>query len=145
MSSRDFGDSYGYDEINPYDEIPITFEQVQLNSGRPMLLSRNEYPRLDAGLPTGQMDAVTQKNISRRVTAPLGMIEGFGTQYAPFSQGINLSSEDIQVIILFLLVVVVCMQMRIMMQWENGHNGHNGHTVPILLGHGITHQAHLAH
>lgn len=138
MSSRDFGDSYGYDEINPYDEIPITFEQAQLSSGRPMLLSRNEYPRLDAGIPQGQMDAVAQRNISRQVSAPGGMVEGFASSR---TMGLNLNQEDIQMIILFLLVVVVCMQMRIMMQWESRTENRG---TAILLGHGLVHQPPLA-
>lgn len=102
MADYNDGSRFGHDVISPYDDIELSFEQAQLPTGRPMLLSRNELPRLPAVSPP-QMDEISQKSITRHIEKFAG-------------RGLFLSAEDQQLVLMFLLVVVIVMQIRLMWQ-----------------------------
>jgi hypothetical protein len=105
MADYNDGSRFGGDVISPYDDIGLSFEQVQLPTNRPMLLSRNEMPRLPVELPA-QMDEISQKSLTRRIEGFTGMSRW------------GWSNEDHQLLLMFLLIVVIVMQVRLMWYQE---------------------------
>ena len=123
MADYNDGSRFGGDDISPYDDMSISFEQVQL-ANRPMLLSRNEIPRMPVAHNV-QLDQVSQKSLTRR-------IEGF-TATDPVGR-FGWSAEDQQLLLIFLVVFVVVMQIKMMMQMDMQYNfRYHPHTIPYPL------------
>lgn len=131
MSDYNDGSRFGGDAINPYDDIPVSFEQAEYDD-RPVLLSRNEIPRR-AARPPQQLDRITEKSLTRR-------IEGFsgGTKIA---STIGWSQEDMQLFIIFLIIIVIVLQIKIMTQpYHSSLPSHSYHSLPHLpVQHYISH------
>jgi hypothetical protein len=109
MSEYNDGSSYGYDTISPYDQIPLSFESVILPSEKKILAAYNEYPILQNTKIT-QLP-LSEQTASKKIETPSGMIEGF-------RPSIKLDKNDIQLIILFLLIVVCVLQAKMMMTMD---------------------------
>lgn len=113
MSGYNDGTSFGYDEINPYDHIPISFEQISLPSGTQFLASQNEYPIFSTTTPSAQMHTITDQSLVTRATTPLGMVEGF--RDAPIAK---FNKDDVQLILIFIVIVIGILQIKMMIQMD---------------------------
>lgn len=106
MSGYNDGSSFGYDEISPYDHIPITFEQISLPSGTQFLASENEFPRFSRVDPTTQIHQITDQSLVKKLSTPADMVEGFTNK--------KLDKQDIQLILIFIVIIVGILQIKMM-------------------------------
>lgn len=108
------GSSFGYDQIAPFDQIPIQFELGTLDSDPPrtVLVAPQEYPRPSVVRPLAQTDPVTEKRLVKKIVEPWKVQEGFSGIVKQFSQ------TDLNLFLLFLLIIVVVLQVKNTMQLD---------------------------
>ena len=102
MAEYDNGTLVGYDTINPYHSFPITFEQLELPSGRKFIGTPDEYLPNNTK-PPNPPEPFSAHRIKRADT-PVSMIEGFMD-----------NPNNNTVWLLFLLIIIAILQVKMMM------------------------------
>jgi hypothetical protein len=148
MSDYNNGSTYGYDEFNSFEEIPLDFEQTKLPSGRQYLASPNEYPVVSRITPVISGDPITDYDSTKTAATPLGMVDAFSgakkSKYTPARRApvdpvvLGLTQNDLMILLFILVVIVAFMQVRLMMSlersaWGYGSISHLGAVLPGVL------------
>lgn len=122
--SHFYGSTYGYDEIDPFSEIPFTVDLASDTSGRVQLAARNEYPRAQAVDLPAPLPSLTERGIVRQLRDPglppstvndttveserfRGKRERFRGDFDLFEPG------NLQVVLFFLLIMIIVVQIKI--------------------------------
>jgi hypothetical protein len=121
------GSAFGYDQIDPYRYAPISYDlATEMQYEKPILVARQEYKKRSIIDPKEQTDAISEVKLVKRITDPylVNEKEGFASQRNGQNGQIGrggkkikmpIDSDDMQLVMLFLVIVVFVVQLKMMM------------------------------
>jgi hypothetical protein len=131
------GNSWGYDEVSPYDEIPFSFDLASTENGRTILAAKDEYPQIQAVEYPGPLPTLTDRGIVRALVNPSLPPSGDDTTVQERFRGGRkksarerfrdlrdlgdfdiFSADNVQIVLLLLLIMVIVIQIKIFTTME---------------------------